>query len=94
MQLETLACAKTGLRLVFGERKMEENILSLEKMIQNVVGDVLLSASFISYAGPFSKHYREILVKNELMNFIMKRSIPKTADIGPIEFLVDEAVKA
>lgn len=74
--------------------RWRENILSLEKMIQNVVGDVLLSASFISYAGPFSKHYREILVKNELMNFIMKRSIPKTADIGPIEFLVDEAVKA
>lgn len=74
--------------------RWKENILNLENMIKNVVGDILLSASFISYAGPFSKHYREILVKNEFLNFILRKGIPKTLNVGAIEFLVDDATKA
>ncbi len=63
-------------------------------MLSNVVGDILLSSSFISYAGPFNKHFREILVKNEFQNFIHKKGIPKSMNIGPTEFLIDDATKA
>ncbi|XP_019712197.1 dynein heavy chain 11, axonemal [Hippocampus comes] len=59
-------------------------------------GDVLLTAAFISYAGPFSKKYRKELVDNLWRPFLrsQKIPIPMTADLDPVCMLTDSAMVA
>ena len=62
--------------------------------MENVVGDVLLASGFISYAGPFSKRYRETMINQDFLSYILKRQIPKSHGLSPIQLLVDDATKA
>ncbi|KAG8432457.1 hypothetical protein GDO86_016919 [Hymenochirus boettgeri] len=59
-------------------------------------GDVLLTASFISYAGSFSKKYRHELVEHLWMPFLrsQKYPIPMTEGLDPISMLTDDATIA
>ncbi|KAE8580906.1 hypothetical protein XENTR_v10024588 [Xenopus tropicalis] len=59
-------------------------------------GDVLLTASFISYAGSFSKKYRYELVEHLWMPFLrsQKYPIPMTEGLDPISMLTDDATIA
>ena len=59
-----------------------------------IVGDVLMSAAFISYAGPFTKIYREWMTNQKFIEYFRKFNIPMTADLNPVNMLVDEATKA
>eukprot|EP01059_Diplonema_ambulator_P035162 TRINITY_DN8181_c0_g2_i3.p1 TRINITY_DN8181_c0_g2~~TRINITY_DN8181_c0_g2_i3.p1 ORF type:complete len:4166 (+),score=1836.14 TRINITY_DN8181_c0_g2_i3:116-12613(+) len=43
-----------------------------------LIGDVLLSAAFVSYIGPFSKPFRLNIMENELRPNIVERNIPHT----------------
>lgn len=56
-----------------------------------LVGDVLMSSAFISYAGPFSKHFREEMVNKKFSKFIIEGKIPMTENIKPVKMLTDEA---
>ena len=71
-----------------------ESIERLGGEISVVVGDVLISSSFISYAGPFSKSLREWLIKSQFLEWMIKKKIPMSEGISPIDFLADDAVRA
>lgn len=42
---------------------------------ETLSGDVLLTAAFISYAGPFSKKYRRELLENLWMPFLCNQKV-------------------
>ena len=67
--------------------------LKLEREL--LVGDCLLAASFISYIGPFTKQYRETLVRQTLIPLVVLppvgSPIPMTEDIDPIAVMCTEA---
>lgn len=58
-----------------------------------IVGDVLMSSAFISYAGPFSKHFRNEIQK-KFTKFIIDGKIPMTSNINPVKMLTDDATIA
>ncbi|XP_060103688.1 dynein axonemal heavy chain 11 [Heteronotia binoei] len=61
-----------------------------------VCGDVLLTAAFISYVGPFTKLYRQQLVHHMWLPFLKSQKIPIsiTEDIDLTAMLTDDAVIA
>ena len=52
--------------------------------LDNVIGDVLLAAGFISYTGPFTKTFREHIISHEFAPFIHKKNIPKSSNSNPV----------
>ncbi|XP_074550150.1 dynein axonemal heavy chain 5 [Halichoeres trimaculatus] len=61
-----------------------------QTQISNLVGDVLLAAGFLSYAGPFNQEYRSLLLdlwKGEME----EKKIPFSPDLNVIGLLVDNA---
>ena len=71
-----------------------ESIKDLSSELDNVIGDVLLAAGFISYTGPFTKVFREMIMLQEFQPFIHKRGIPKSQNLNTVQLLVDDATKA
>eukprot|EP00796_Vickermania_ingenoplastis_P004195 gene4195-3033_t len=67
-------------------------IESLKHSATLLVGDVLLSASFVSYIGPFSKSFREQVVNEDWLKFIQQMEIPMTEGLDPtMDVLSSEA---
>uniref|UniRef100_A0A4W3JAH5 Dynein heavy chain coiled coil stalk domain-containing protein n=1 Tax=Callorhinchus milii TaxID=7868 RepID=A0A4W3JAH5_CALMI len=59
-----------------GERARWTQItLQLEDMYQNIVGDVLLSASVVAYLGPFTPEFRQEILK-EWFTLCKQKQIP------------------
>lgn len=58
-----------------------------------VKGDVLITAAFISYAGPFSKKYRTEAVE-KMIKIAKDLNIPMIDDIKPVKMLADDATIA
>jgi len=52
------------------------SITSLEEQMALVAGDVLIAASFVSYAGPFNKKFRVKMIDNAFLNFMKEKAIP------------------
>jgi dynein heavy chain len=62
-----------------GENKRwSETIARLEVTEVKLVGDVLLAAAFVSYAGPFNMQFRQQLVNERWMPDLIERAIPMT----------------
>ena len=76
------------------DARWANSIVQLEKSLEVVVGDVLLSAGFVSYAGPFTKKFRESIVKHNFLNYLIENKIPMGDNPDPISLLVDDATKA
>ena len=71
-----------------------ENVKRLEEERELLVGDVLLAATFISYAGPFTKKYRDDLVKSWsvfLETAAGGARMPMSAKPNPLALLTTEA---
>jgi dynein heavy chain len=63
-----------------GENKRwSETIRKLEGQEGMLVGDVLLAAAFVSYAGPFNMAFRKQLVDERWLPDIVTRGIPLSA---------------
>lgn len=56
-----------------------------------LTGDVLISSAFISYAGPFNKKFRDIIMKDNFIKFILDGKIPVSPSVNPVKLLTDEA---
>ena len=59
-----------------------------------LLGDVLLASSFVSYCGPFNKKYREKIMNEYFLEYVIKNGIPKSKDFKHIDILTDDATKA
>lgn len=59
-----------------------QSIKSFEAQEKTLCGDVLLTAAFVSYVGPFTKQYRQELVHCEWVPFLQQKvsSIPYLAN--------------
>ena len=58
-----------------------------------LVGDVLLAASFVSYAGPFNMQFRKGLVTEKWLPDLTERGIPMTTGVMPLHMLADDTKK-
>ncbi|XP_032902051.1 dynein heavy chain 11, axonemal [Amblyraja radiata] len=67
-----------------------------EAQEKTLCGDVLLTAAFVSYVGPFTKGYRQELVEGMWLPFLksLPVSIPITEGLDPIAMLTDDATIA
>jgi len=61
----------------------------LEERLGYLVGDVLISAAFLSYMGPFLSSYREQIVYNLWIDQLKKFAIPVSEEFEFCEFMVN-----
>ncbi|GBF97683.1 flagellar outer dynein arm heavy chain beta [Raphidocelis subcapitata] len=91
---------KAGLadRLVNGlsgeNKRWSETIRTLEGQEGMLVGNALLAAAFVSYAGPFNMAFRQQLVTERWLPDILERGIPISKGIKPLDLLTDDSTKA
>ena len=57
------------------------------------MGDALLAAAFVSYAGPFNMEFRKRLVSEKWLPDLTERQIPLTSGFMPLDMLADESSK-
>jgi dynein heavy chain len=55
---------------------------------------VLIASAFVSYAGPFNKKFRDIMIKDNFLKFIHENKIPLSAAADPVKLLTDESTAA
>ncbi|XP_055363688.1 dynein axonemal heavy chain 5 [Betta splendens] len=86
-----MANAKTLIDGLGGEKvRWTDSSAGFQTQIKHLVGDVLLSTGFLSYAGPFNQEYRSLLLelwKNEME----EKKIPFSPDLNVTGLLVDNA---
>lgn len=61
-------------------------VKTLREEKENLIGNVLVASAFLSYAGPFTKPFREQLVKEH-----WKPVVSKSPAADPLHILTDEA---
>ena len=61
--------------------------------VGKLVGDALLAAAFVSYAGPFNMEFRKRLVNEKWLPDLTERQIPLTTGFLPLDMLADESSK-
>ncbi|CAJ1081553.1 dynein axonemal heavy chain 5 isoform X1 [Xyrichtys novacula] len=86
-----MANAKALIDGLGGEKvRWTDSSAGFQTQISHLVGDVLLSAGFLSYSGPFNQEYRGLLL--ELWKREMEeKKIPFSPDLNVIGLLVDNA---
>jgi hypothetical protein len=58
------------------------------------IGDVLLAAAFVSYAGPFNMALRSQLVEERWLPDLIDRKIPLSEGVRPLDLLTDDSARA
>ena len=58
-----------------------------------LVGDTLLAAAFVSYAGPFTLPFRKRLVEEQWAPDLVARNIPLSEGFHPLGMLASDASK-
>jgi hypothetical protein len=67
--------------------RWEGSLETLHKDIENSVGDCVIAAAFLSYAGPFNSDFRTILVTDTWLPMVEKLGIPYTKGFDFASFL-------
>lgn len=49
--------------------------MQLDEAIKVIIGDVLIASAFVSYAGPFNKNFRDIMIRDEFMKFFKANNL-------------------
>lgn len=75
------------------ERWAESIEISSQKL-SVLVGDVLISSAFVSYVGPFTKRFRDLLMREKFLGFLKKKNIPMSPNPDPLAILTNEATIA
>ncbi|XP_060076356.1 dynein axonemal heavy chain 1-like, partial [Ylistrum balloti] len=70
------------------KERWKESVSRLEKIIDNYVGDVLVSAGYVAYLGPFTGEYRQRMEK-EWVKKLDELKVPRTDDPTIISCLSD-----
>jgi dynein heavy chain len=66
-----------------------QSIVSLDEQLKVIVGDVLLASAFVSYAGPFNKSFRDMMIKGDFAKYFVANKIPMSASMDPMRLLTD-----
>ena len=53
-----------------------------------------MASSFVSYAGPFNKKFRNIMINDKFMTYMKTEMIPMSPDPAPVKILTPENVAA
>jgi dynein heavy chain len=61
----------------------------LDEQLKVIVGDVLISSSFVSYAGPFNKNFREMMIRGEFEKYFKTNKIMTSPHMDPVKLLTD-----
>ena len=59
-----------------------------------MLGDVLMASSFVSYVGPFSKKYRDLIMVSKFAKFFKDNKIPVSENSNPLNILTNDAEMA
>ena len=51
-------------------------VLLDDEQIKVIVGDVLMSSAFVSYAGPFNKTFRNLMINENFEKYFKTNRIP------------------
>ena len=68
--------------------RWDENVKALRKNSKLLTGDVLLASAFLSYAGPFSKPFRQHLMENVFKPFLVREfreAVAKSDDVEVVD---------
>ncbi|XP_068442262.1 dynein axonemal heavy chain 1 [Clinocottus analis] len=68
--------------------RWKETVQDLDYMVHNVAGDVLLSAGYVAYLGPFTGEYRAAMAE-EMLHCFKELSVPHTDESNLINTLGD-----
>ena len=68
--------------------------MELDASIKLLPGDVLLASAFVSYAGPFNKKFRDIMIKDNFLKYINENKIPLSGLADPVKLMTDESTAA
>ena len=71
-----------------------QSIVGLDEQLKVIVGDVLLASAFVSYAGPFNKSFRDLMIKEDFAKYFVANKIPMSAAMDPVRLLTDESTAA
>lgn len=74
--------------------RWNQEIKRMESVEGRLVGDVMVAAAFVSYAGPFNMHFRQQLVNEKWLPDLIERAIPMSQGIKPLDMLTNDATKA
>ncbi|KAL0221332.1 hypothetical protein RCL1_001186 [Eukaryota sp. TZLM3-RCL] len=98
------AAAKTQERLDLANRlvnglasekvRWADSVDKLKIMEENLLGDVLLAASFVSYIGPFNRQFRHSILHEHWIPFLKNTKIPVSEHCDPLSLFTDEAMIA
>ena len=66
-------------------------IVQLTEDMKVIHGDALLASSFVSYVGPFNKHFRDKIMDENFVQFFKTNNIPMSPACDPLLILTDEA---
>lgn len=71
-----------------GERKRwKEDAKKFDDRIARLIGDVAITSTFLSYAGPFNQEFRERIVSKLVVEDLSERGIPMSDSVDVIKFL-------
>jgi len=74
--------------------RWKSDVGKLDEMMRLLVGDVLLSSSFVAYIGPFSREFRDDLVDQKWKPDMATRAVPLTEGFDPMKLLTDASKTA
>ena len=84
--------AKTLINSLSDERdRWNKGASEIAEQKRRLVGNVSMATAFISYCGPFNSEFRNILINDQFVNDMKKRSVPCTPTMDLTAFLVDDA---
>ncbi len=66
-----------------------QSIITLDEQLKVIVGDVLLASAFVSYAGPFNKSFRDMMIKDDFAKYFVTNKIPMSGSMDPMRLLTD-----
>ncbi|CAM9840577.1 unnamed protein product, partial [Ectocarpus sp. 12 AP-2014] len=72
-------------------KRWGEEVERLRTRGVSIVGDVLLAAAFVSYAGAFSKDYRQELWKNRWLPDLTAKMVPLREGLEPLQMLTNDS---
>jgi len=48
-----------------------------------------MASAFVSYAGPFNKSFRDIMIKTDFLKYFTANKIPMSGIMDPVRLLTD-----